>query len=175
MGSVLANKDVNAALQTQDPAAKAQSKTSGAKTLEQQRQRLQSKMEEEKYGSSNATSTITTTTIVAAAAAAGSSTTAATKSAVTTHEATAPLGLFHHPPNAQPSANLGDAADGRNKQQYISPSDNIMSPCTAKLSALKGRQMNRIKPKSLFAQSSAKALAGKAPRSNLSADGAAAA
>lgn len=46
------------------------------------------------------------------------------------------------------------------QQQYISPSDSIMSPATAKLNALKGRVAGRIKPKSLFAQTSAKKLDG---------------
>ncbi|KAI3527708.1 uncharacterized protein CCOS01_00912 [Colletotrichum costaricense] len=41
---------------------------------------------------------------------------------------------------------------------YISPSDNIMSPCTAKLSALRNKQVGKVKPKSLFAQTSAKKL-----------------
>ncbi|EMR72133.1 putative spo12-like protein [Eutypa lata UCREL1] len=45
-------------------------------------------------------------------------------------------------------------------QVYISPSDNIMSPCTAKLNALRGKQVCRAKPKSLFAQASAKKLVG---------------
>ncbi|GAW12567.1 hypothetical protein ANO14919_019370 [Xylariales sp. No.14919] len=45
-------------------------------------------------------------------------------------------------------------------QQYISPSDNIMSPCTAKLNALKGRHAGKAKPKSLFAQASAKKFVG---------------
>lgn len=44
--------------------------------------------------------------------------------------------------------------------QYISPSDNIMSPCTAKLSAFKNRQVAKAKPKSLFAQASAKKFVG---------------
>jgi len=43
---------------------------------------------------------------------------------------------------------------------YISPSDNIMSPCTAKLSALRNKQVGKVKPKSLFAQASAKKLGG---------------
>ncbi|OTB16969.1 hypothetical protein K445DRAFT_316496 [Daldinia sp. EC12] len=47
------------------------------------------------------------------------------------------------------------------QQQYVSPSDNIMSPCTAKLSALKGRAVGKAKPKSLFAQTSAKKFDGK--------------
>ncbi|KAF4779860.1 hypothetical protein HER10_EVM0007329 [Colletotrichum scovillei] len=45
---------------------------------------------------------------------------------------------------------------------YISPSDNIMSPCTAKLSALRNKQVGKVKPKSLFAQTSAKKLRGDA-------------
>ena len=73
--------------------------------------------------------------------------------------------------------------------KYISPSDNIMSPCTAKLSAFRNKQVGkyvvtpllgfvmrnitlfmltrslslpstRVKPKSLFAQASAKKLEG---------------
>lgn len=41
---------------------------------------------------------------------------------------------------------------------FISPSDNIMSPCTAKLSAFRSKQVGKVKPKSLFAQASAKKL-----------------
>ncbi|RQM06463.1 hypothetical protein DH86_00002314 [Scytalidium sp. 3C] len=41
---------------------------------------------------------------------------------------------------------------------YVSPSDNIMSPCTAKLSAYRNKQVGKAKPKSLFAKASAKNL-----------------
>ncbi|KAH8821607.1 hypothetical protein F5884DRAFT_827829 [Xylogone sp. PMI_703] len=41
---------------------------------------------------------------------------------------------------------------------YVSPSDNIMSPCTAKLSAYRNKQVGKAKPKSLFAKTSAKSL-----------------
>ncbi|KAJ4417615.1 hypothetical protein N0V85_001777 [Neurospora sp. IMI 360204] len=44
--------------------------------------------------------------------------------------------------------------------KYVSPSDNIMSPCTAKLSAFRSKQAGKVKPKSLFAQASAKKLEG---------------
>ncbi|KAK7751256.1 hypothetical protein SLS62_006801 [Diatrype stigma] len=44
--------------------------------------------------------------------------------------------------------------------QYISPSDNIMSPCTAKLNTLRGKHASKAKPKSLFAQASAKKFDG---------------
>ncbi|KAL7805573.1 hypothetical protein V8C44DRAFT_340533 [Trichoderma aethiopicum] len=48
-------------------------------------------------------------------------------------------------------------------KQYISPSDTIMSPCTAKLSALRNKQVTKAKPRSLFAQTSTKKLAGENP------------
>ncbi|KAL9070260.1 MAG: hypothetical protein Q9161_004953 [Pseudevernia consocians] len=38
------------------------------------------------------------------------------------------------------------------KQIYVSPSDTIMSPCTAKLSAYKSKQFGKAKPQSLFAK-----------------------
>lgn len=38
------------------------------------------------------------------------------------------------------------------KQVYVSPSDTIMSPCTAKLSAYKSKQFGKAKPQSLFAK-----------------------
>ncbi|KAH9909745.1 hypothetical protein F4778DRAFT_12440 [Xylariomycetidae sp. FL2044] len=57
------------------------------------------------------------------------------------------------------SANLAVESD-RAGVQTISPSDHIQSPCTQKLNALKGRQAGKAKPKSLFAQTSAKKLAG---------------
>ncbi|KAL2018333.1 hypothetical protein VTK56DRAFT_936 [Thermocarpiscus australiensis] len=48
--------------------------------------------------------------------------------------------------------------DQDENKTYISPSDNIMSPCTAKLSAFRSKQAGKVKPKSLFAQASAKKL-----------------
>ncbi|KAI5461481.1 hypothetical protein BGZ63DRAFT_356064 [Mariannaea sp. PMI_226] len=47
--------------------------------------------------------------------------------------------------------------------KYISPSDNIMSPCTAKINALRNKHANKVKPKSLFAQASAKKLQSENP------------
>ncbi|KAK1835346.1 hypothetical protein QBC39DRAFT_250207 [Podospora conica] len=43
-------------------------------------------------------------------------------------------------------------------KQYISPSDNIQSPCTAKLSAFRNKQVGKAKPKSLFARASSKKI-----------------
>ncbi|KID64306.1 spo12-like protein, partial [Metarhizium majus ARSEF 297] len=45
-------------------------------------------------------------------------------------------------------------------KQYVSPSDNIMSPCTAKINALRNKHASKAKPKSLFAQASVKKLNG---------------
>lgn len=73
--------------------------------------------------------------------------------------------------------------DCRSGTNYVSPSDEIMSPCTAKLNALRNKQVgkyvlsivdkprhwkclltavcqHRVKPKSLFAQASSKRLRG---------------
>ncbi|RDA94211.1 hypothetical protein CP533_0600 [Ophiocordyceps camponoti-saundersi (nom. inval.)] len=44
--------------------------------------------------------------------------------------------------------------------KYVSPSDNIMSPCSAKINALRNKHAAKAKPKSLFAQASAKKLSG---------------
>ncbi|KAK0720651.1 hypothetical protein B0H67DRAFT_576940 [Lasiosphaeris hirsuta] len=55
---------------------------------------------------------------------------------------------------------LQSKIDDNETKQYISPSDNIMSPCTAKLSAFRNKQVGKVKPKSLFAQASAKKLEG---------------
>ncbi|KAI6251124.1 hypothetical protein HI914_00634 [Erysiphe necator] len=46
----------------------------------------------------------------------------------------------------------------REKATYVSPSDTIMSPCTAKLSAYRNKQVGKAKPKSLFAKKSSKSL-----------------
>ncbi|CZR59219.1 related to BNS1 protein [Phialocephala subalpina] len=48
--------------------------------------------------------------------------------------------------------------ENQGKQTYISPSDTIMSPCTAKLSAYRSKQVGKAKPKSLFAKTSSKNL-----------------
>ncbi|KAL7625508.1 hypothetical protein AAE478_004728 [Parahypoxylon ruwenzoriense] len=165
MSSVLSNKDVNAPVQVQD--ANNNTKVAGAKALEYQRQLLQSKMEEEKYGTTTTTTTtnaiinatvnaITNATVNATVNATTNVTANVTTNATNATSTDGAAARVHSFPQKYLSANLEDAANGRNKQHYISPSDNIMSPCTAKLTALKGRQASRAKPKSLFAQSSAK-------------------
>ncbi|KAM5342337.1 hypothetical protein ACJ41O_013303 [Fusarium nematophilum] len=54
-------------------------------------------------------------------------------------------------------------AEDEKTTKYISPSDNIMSPCTAKINALRNKHASKAKPKSLFAQASAKKLQGDNP------------
>ncbi|PQE21634.1 hypothetical protein CJF32_00004305 [Rutstroemia sp. NJR-2017a WRK4] len=50
----------------------------------------------------------------------------------------------------------------QDQEKYISPSDTIMSPCTAKLSAYRNKQVGKnTKPRSLFAKTSAKKLSAK--------------
>ncbi|KAL6849310.1 hypothetical protein ACO1O0_008847 [Amphichorda felina] len=48
--------------------------------------------------------------------------------------------------------------DNSSDDQYVSPSDNIMSPCSAKINALRNKHVGKVKPKSLFAQASARKL-----------------
>ncbi|ORY71151.1 uncharacterized protein BCR38DRAFT_479670 [Pseudomassariella vexata] len=88
--NVLASKDVNANMTSQDGSAKGD-----VKSMEYHRQALQAKIEEEKNG-----------------------------------------------------------------KTYVSPSDTIMSPCTAKLNAYRNKQVSKAKPKSLFAQASSKKFEG---------------
>ncbi|KAI1004671.1 hypothetical protein K3495_g3544 [Podosphaera aphanis] len=49
--------------------------------------------------------------------------------------------------------------ESKGQQTYISPSDTIMSPCTAKLSAYRNTQVGKAKPKSLFPKTAAKSPA----------------
>ncbi|KAI1633670.1 hypothetical protein F4809DRAFT_622416 [Biscogniauxia mediterranea] len=113
----------------------------GMKSLEWHRQMLQSKMEAEKY---DITTTKTKTSN-------GSMTIGIPVPA--TSQRVHHLRFLPADPGAVPSGN-------NRMKQYTSPSDDIMSPCSAKLNALKSRQVGKAKPKSLFAQASAKKLDG---------------
>lgn len=53
------------------------------------------------------------------------------------------------------------AGQGREVDNYISPSDGIMSPASAKLTAYKSKQFGKGKPQSLFAKASSKNMAAK--------------
>ncbi|KAI0381726.1 hypothetical protein F5Y04DRAFT_254198 [Hypomontagnella monticulosa] len=126
MGSPLLDKDVNAPVQTQDAAVAKDGKLAAAKSLEYHRQVLQSKLDEEKYGTKTAATTTTSDSTAGADV--------------------APTRLKN--PKVDNIANA-EAAHNR-QQQYISPSDNLLSPCTVKLNSLKGRAAGRMRPKSLF-------------------------
>ncbi|KAI1096800.1 hypothetical protein F5B19DRAFT_6612 [Rostrohypoxylon terebratum] len=147
MGPALSEKDVNVPVQTQNATAANNGKPSGAKALEYHRQMLQSKMADEKYGLSLKSPPKTKST---------NTNTNTIQSAAITGNDVAPLPVQN--PKSRLLANV-NGPNGR-QQQYISPSDSIMSPATAKLNALKGRVAGRMKPKSLFAQTSAKKLDG---------------
>ncbi|KAJ4425279.1 hypothetical protein N0V82_000089 [Gnomoniopsis sp. IMI 355080] len=71
---------------------------------------------------------------------------------------------LHHPQGRKERHGFRDSDAGfplsRSGNNYISPSDEIMSPCTAKLSAMRNKQVGKVKPKSLFAQASSKRLQG---------------
>ncbi|OTA98635.1 hypothetical protein M426DRAFT_325844 [Hypoxylon sp. CI-4A] len=150
MSSVLSNKDVNAPVQTQEAVAAANNgKPTGAQSLEYHRQVLESKMAEEKYGATVPESNSTTPKISTQM-----DNTVTVPTMTTTETATKDAAS----PVKSPHADI-NAAPAR-QQQYVSPSDNIMSPCTAKLSAFKGRAASRAKPKSLFAQASSKKFSG---------------
>ncbi|KAI2641757.1 hypothetical protein GGS26DRAFT_536770 [Hypomontagnella submonticulosa] len=134
MGSPLIEKDVNAPVQTQDAAGSKDGKQAPAKSLEYHRQMLQSKLNEEKYGTkANATTRATCDSNTGA------------------HAATTRV----KNPQMDNVANTDTARD--RQQQYISPSDNLLSPCTVKLNSLKGRAASRMRPKSLFARPDKKA------------------
>ncbi|KAI8633192.1 hypothetical protein F5Y19DRAFT_292852 [Xylariaceae sp. FL1651] len=152
--NVLSEKDANNSLQslTGTGATKAD-----VKSMEYHRQVLKSKMEEEKYGHTTTTTT-TTNTSVTAGTSSGFGTTTVTAAA--NHALLPSSQKMINKTLAGPAADINALGARSTNQQYISPSDNIMSPCTAKLNALKGRQAGKAKPKSLFAQASAKKFGG---------------
>ncbi|TGJ83442.1 hypothetical protein E0Z10_g5336 [Xylaria hypoxylon] len=157
MGSsnVLSEKDANNSLKNLAGTGANKADKVDVKSMEYHRQVLKSKMEEEKYGHTATTITISSTAVGAPSGLGTTKVTAAVKplpassSQKIIHRTLAGL-------TADPNASGACSS----AQQYISPSDNIMSPCTAKLNALKGRHAGKAKPKSLFAQASAKKFVG---------------
>ncbi|KAI5921329.1 hypothetical protein F4810DRAFT_678564 [Camillea tinctor] len=137
--NVLSAKDVNSSMANTNNAVAANEDGAinkpGMKSLEWHRQMLQSKMEAEKYDTTTKTSNGLTTTGASPA----------------TSQRVHHLRFLPADPGAAPFGN-------NRMKQYTSPSDDIMSPCSAKLNALKSRQVGKAKPKSLFAQASAKKL-----------------
>ncbi|KAI0119979.1 hypothetical protein GGR51DRAFT_495837 [Nemania sp. FL0031] len=160
MGSpnVLSEKDANNSLK--NPAGSGANKAD-IKSMEYHRQVLKSKMEEEKYGhSTTAISTCTMTTAAGAPSGLGTRTVLAVTAKPSLGSSSSSTQMIIHRACAGLPADPNASGACSSKHQYISPSDNIMSPCTAKLNALKGRQAGKAKPKSLFAQASAKKFVG---------------
>lgn len=121
--SALSEKDANSALHTAGASADDnKNKATGRKSLDYHRQILQKKMETEKYGHHQATTTQNPTNT-------GASSEGTKKPAVKDAHLTSLLDA--------------DPAEHNRSGQYISPSDTIMSPCTAKLNAFKSRQAGK--------------------------------
>ncbi|KAI1340983.1 hypothetical protein F5Y15DRAFT_414709 [Xylariaceae sp. FL0016] len=204
MGStnILSDKDVNTSGANMANANNMDSKLD-IKSMEYHRQVLASKIEEEKYGTTKqATIALPSSSPLLVPSPLSlppplSSMTTRGPSTITSHPSS-PSTATSVPKTLSPARNAaipmrfhrnhGNAvtvvlapADPNSpafrKKQYISPSDNIMSPCTAKLNALKSRQAGKVKPKSLFAQASAKkfdgenVLGAKSAKGQQSADG----
>ncbi|KAL2760774.1 hypothetical protein ACRALDRAFT_1066774 [Sodiomyces alcalophilus JCM 7366] len=132
-GHALSDKDVNAPVTTNvatDPSDK-----SDVKSMEYHRQVFQNKIAQEKYERQH-----------------------------TTHSRRSIHNGAAEDENKKPihlHQTTGLTRDPRDRtKQYISPSDNIMSPCTAKLNAFRSKKIGKAKPRSLFAQASSKKLDG---------------
>ncbi|KAI1331973.1 hypothetical protein F5Y16DRAFT_394671 [Xylariaceae sp. FL0255] len=145
--NALSEKDANNTMKNANQAAAAETKKPEVKSLEYHRQVLKSKIEDEQYGHHNPAALLPG------------------RPQATTLPLPAPVVTKLKEDEIQslpgiPIADLNASGPNRTNQQYVSPSDNIMSPCTAKLTAFKSRQAGKVKPKSLFAQASAKKLDG---------------
>ncbi|KAI1736223.1 hypothetical protein F4680DRAFT_268705 [Xylaria scruposa] len=156
--NALSEKDANTSLNSAGTGAN----KADIKSMEYHRQVFKSKMEEEKYGH-----TATSATSHPAVGASSSS----SPGTMTIISAAVKPSLAPSSSSSSPSSQMirktlaglpadPDASDTCSSKQYVSPSDNIMSPCTAKLNALKSRHAGKAKPKSLFAQASAKKFVG---------------
>jgi hypothetical protein len=144
--NVLSEKDANNSLKNQVGAGmdKANVKSKAdVKSMEYHRQVLKSRLEEEKYGHTITTTTKPNTTTVGASSGSGPGSTTGTAGAAATAVFPAQKAKMINKTLAGPDANPAASGASSTNQQYISPSDNIMSPCTAKLTALKGRQAGK--------------------------------
>lgn len=174
---ILGDKDVNAAIDqtTQQTMAK------DVKSMDYHRQVFHSKMAEEPYvvNSSPMEETAAVVSITALSMSASGRRYTLLSSSTPMHAV-----LDAHPIHNTTllEYHLTNSNAPFSSQQYVSPSDNIMSPCSQKISALRNKQVSkyvprsksvisfrrrrfltrlyRAKPKSLFAQASAKRLAG---------------
>ncbi|KAI1180886.1 hypothetical protein F4777DRAFT_527380 [Nemania sp. FL0916] len=169
--SILSEKDANNSLKK--PAGTGAGKPE-IKSLEHHRQVLKSKMEEEKYGHHSSTTNTNNSSTNSTTAGTSTSSPGPGPGPAIAVPADAADAAAKPPVSSSPQmttiihrmTRLGLPADPTasgacsSTHQYVSPSDNIMSPCTAKLNALKGRQAGKAKPKSLFAQASAKKFVG---------------
>ncbi|KAI1754484.1 hypothetical protein F4782DRAFT_492647 [Xylaria castorea] len=170
--NVLSEKDANNSLKMN--LAETGANKADVKSMEYHRQVFKSKMEEEKYGHHHHHHTATSTTTasnpaVGAASSSGSGlglgtmtviSAAVKPSLASSSSSSSSQMIIHRKPLPGRPADPNASGTCSSTQKYVSPSDNIMSPCTAKLNALKSRHAGNAKPKSLFAQASAKRFVG---------------
>ncbi|KAI0194100.1 hypothetical protein EV127DRAFT_423298 [Xylaria flabelliformis] len=159
--NALSEKDANTSLNQAGTGAN----KADIKSMEYHRQVFKSKMEEEKYGHTATATNTASNPAVGASPGSGLGTITVISAAVKPSLASSPLPpssqmIIHRKTLAGLPADPNASGTCSSKQQYVSPSDNIMSPCTAKLHALKSRHAAKVKPKSLFAQASAKKFVG---------------
>ncbi len=150
MASVLGSKDINASMEQQTQ----QQSTKDVKSMDYHRQMLQSKIAQEPYvrdkaakpvavkpssfsSSTRPPSSSSLSSVSAPAATSASNyvfddTTNTTTACSTTTTTT--LVMPRWPTNKDFASRA---------KQYVSPSDNIMSPCSAKISALRNKQVNK--------------------------------
>ncbi|EGX89496.1 hypothetical protein CCM_07748 [Cordyceps militaris CM01] len=181
MSSILGNKDVNASMEQHQQ----NTQSKDVKSMDYHRQVFHSKMAEEPYvhrtkaASAASPSRFTAPTVSsrspfrpAALALARNTATNSSDASSCSFASSPTLSLFSDSSSSAPSPTPSITGLPRlpfptNKtlvaistKQYVSPSDNIMSPCSAKINALRNKHVSKAKPKSLFAQASAKKLSG---------------
>jgi hypothetical protein len=134
--NVLSNKDANNSLKNLTGTGDSKA---DVKSMEYHRQVLKSKMEEEEYGNT----TITLTNSVGVSSGLNRGTAINTAAAISAPVPSSQTKKMINKTLARPVANPVASGTCSSNNQYISPSDTIMSPCTAKLTALKGRQAGK--------------------------------
>ena len=121
MASVLGDKDINASMEQQ---TQQQQQTKDVKTMDYHRQILQGKISQEPYVRDKA---LQPAAVNSSSSSSSSSTSDDTNSSSTMDKPRRPT-------------NMSFASRAK---QYVSPSDNIMSPCSAKINALRNKQVTK--------------------------------
>ena len=126
MASVLGDKDINASMEQQTQQQQQQQQTKDVKTMDYHRQILQGKISQEPYVRDKALQP-----------AAVNSSSSSSSSSSSTSDDTNSSSTMDKP---RWPTNMSFASRAK---QYVSPSDNIMSPCSAKINALRNKQVTK--------------------------------